>query len=254
MKPVLMFRADECTLCGRCIEACPNEANRIVEGKMIIDRTLCTACGACTKSDVCFAMTRRIEGGAMTVEEVMDEVNSDYSLYMNSGGGLTVSGGDCAVQPDFTASLLENAHEDGINTCVEITGAYSWERVQKITEHADYIYYDLKCMDDEKHKEGTGVSNKLILENAKKLVEANKKIQFRTPLIPDFNDTRENVKATACFIRNELGLAPADHLELLAYNNLGEEKYSRMGADAPQGHTRQSEEYLKELNDIVASA
>lgn len=253
MKPVLMFRADECTVCGKCVEVCPNGANSIVDGRLVIDRNLCTGCGACTKPDVCLAMTRKIEGKPMTVEEVMEQVNSDYNLYLNSGGGLTVSGGDCAVQPEFTASLLKAAHSDGVNTCVEITGAYPWERVEEITEHADYIYYDLKCMDDEKHKEGTGVSNKLVLENAKKLVEANKQIQFRTPLIPGFNDSRENVEETARFIRNELGLPPVEHLELLAYNNLGEEKYLRMGAEEPERHTCQSEEYLNELNDIVAS-
>ena len=253
MKPVLMFRADECTSCGRCIEECPNGANSIVNGQLVIDRERCTGCGACTKPGVCVANTRKIEGKPMTVEEVMEQVTSDYNLYLNSGGGLTISGGDCAVQPEFTAALLKAAHNEGINTCVEITGAYPWERVKDITEHADYVYYDLKCMDDAKHKEATGASNKHVLENAKRLVEANKQIQFRTPLIPGCNDSYEDVKATAGFIRNELGLSPIDHLELLAYNNLGEEKYLRMGADAPQRHKRQSDEYLDELNEIIAS-
>lgn len=253
MTPVLMFRADKCTACGRCIDACPNGANSIVDGQLRIDRELCTGCGACTEPGICLAMTRRIEGEPMTVGEVMKQVNSDYNLYLNSGGGLTVSGGDCAVQPEFTVALLKAAHSDGVNTCVEITGAYPWERVEEIAEHADYIYFDLKCMDSEKHKEGTGVANKLILENAKKLVEAKKQIQFRTPLIPGFNDSRENIEATARFIREELGLSPVEHLELLAYNNLGEEKYLRMGLEAPERHTSQSDEYVKELNEIVAS-
>jgi len=134
----------------------------------------------------------------------------------------TVSGGDCAVQSDFTVALLKAAHEEDINTCVEITGAYPWEKVKKITDHCDYIYYDLKCMDDERHKKGTGVSNKHVLENARKLVEENKSVHFRTPLIPGFNDSPEDIEATAKFIRNELKLCAAEFLELLPYNNLGE--------------------------------
>lgn len=253
LHPVLMFRADECTSCGRCIDACPNKANSIVDGKLVIDWERCTACGACTSPAVCLSMTRKVEGKPMTVEEVMKQVSSDYNLYLNSGGGLTISGGDCAVQPEFTAALLKKAQEEGINTCVEITGAYPWERVQQITEDADYVYYDLKCMDDEKHKEGTGVSNRLILENARKLVEAKKQMLFRTPLIPGFNDDKENIEATASFIKNELGLSPSEHLELLAYNNLGEDKYLRLGFSEPQRHARQSDKYLDELEELVMS-
>ncbi len=253
IKPVLMFRKDQCTSCGRCIEVCPSKANSIVEGRLVVDRKLCHGCGACTEPDVCLAGTRKIEGGPMTVEEVMNQVVSDYSLYQNSGGGLTVSGGDCGLQPEFTAALLKAAHDNVINTCVEISGAFPWETIKMITDHADYIYYDLKCMDDKKHKKGTRISNKLVLENAKKLVEENKRMHFRTPLIPGFNDSREDIEATARFIRDELGLNPADHLELLAYNSLGEEKYIRIGVDAPQRNKRQTDDYVNELNGIVAS-
>lgn len=253
IRPVLMFRQDKCTVCGRCIEACPQQANSIVEGRLAVDRKLCTACGVCAKPGVCLAGTRKIEGKAMTVNEVIKQVVSDYSLYQNSGGGITVSGGDCEAQPEFTTALLKAAHKNLINTCVEISGAFPWETVKQITDHADYILYDLKCMSDEKHKQGTGVSNKRILENAKNLVRENKWIYFRTPLIPGFNDSPENIEATARFIRDELRLNPADHLELLAYNNLGEDKYLRLGNEACPSYHRQSDEYVKELQAIIAS-
>jgi len=254
MHPVLLFRKDKCTLCGRCIPVCSKGANSIVDGQLVIDRKLCTACGACAKPGVCLAGTRKIEGQSMTIDEVMKHIVSDYNLFQNSGGGLTVSGGDCEAQPDFTVGLLKAAHENLINTCVEITGAFPWETVKRITDHADYILYDLKCMDDKRHKEGTGVSNKRILENAKNLVKEKKKIHFRVPLIPGFNDSPEDIKATALFIREELGLNPSDHLELLAYNNLGEDKYIRLGAeDKRPSYERQSNEYVKELNEIIAS-
>lgn len=254
IQPVLMFRQDKCTSCGRCIKACPQQANRIVEGRLVIDRNLCTACGACTKPGVCLTGTRKIEGKSMTVNEVIAQVVSDYSLYQNSGGGITVSGGDCEAQPEFTAALLQAAHKNLIHTCVEISGAFPWETVQKITDHADFILYDLKCMDDQKHKEGTGVSNKHILENAKNLVRQNKRIYFRTPLIPGYNDSTEDIAATARFIREELGLSPADHLELLAYNNLGEDKYLRLGNEEMRpNYQRQSPEYVNQLKAVIAS-
>lgn len=254
IQPNLMFRQDKCTVCGRCIEVCPNQANSIVDGKLVVDRNLCKACNACAQPGVCLAGGRKIEGKAMTVKEVMDQVIKDYSLYQNSGGGMTVSGGDCEVQPEFTTELLKAAHTHSINTCVEISGAFPWETVKTITDHADYILYDLKCMDEKKHKEGTGVSNKRILENAKNLVKENKRIQFRTPLIPGFNDSPEDIEATARFIRDELGLSPAKHLELLAYNNLGEDKYLRLGkGDMRPRYQRQSDQYIKELKKIIAS-
>ncbi|MGI2260477.1 glycyl-radical enzyme activating protein [Shewanella sp. GXUN23E] len=253
LKPTLMFRQDKCTSCGRCIDVCPHDANSIVDGKMVVDRSRCTGCGACAAPGVCLNETRKVEGKSMTVKEVMDLVTSDYNLYENSGGGLTVSGGDCAMQPEFTAALLEEAHKNVINTCVEISGAFPWKTIQKITEHADYIYYDLKCMDDQKHIEGTRISNKHVLENARKLVEMGKRMHFRTPLIPDFNDSKENIRATALFIRDDLGLNPAEHFELLPYNNLGEEKYVRIGIESPRRNKRQSDEYIRELNELIAS-
>lgn len=254
MQPVLMFRQDKCTSCGRCITKCPNQANSIVDAQLVIDRELCKSCGTCAKPGACLAGTRRIEGQAMTVSEVMKKVISDYNVYQNSGGGLTVSGGDCETQPEFTAALLKAAHENLINTCVEISGAFPWETVKMITDHADYILYDLKCMDDKRHQEGTGVSNKSILENAKKLVKENKRMYFRTPLIPGFNDSPQDIEATARFIREELGLSPANHLELLAYNNLGEDKYLRLGDEENRPcYERQSDEYVKKLKEIIAS-
>jgi len=250
-QPVLMYKKHLCTLCGRCLEACLNRSSRIVNGELIIARKRCMACGACVSA--CLAEARTIEGKTMTVEQVMTEVMKDFYLYMNSGGGITISGGDCEMQPEFTAALLEVAHEQGIHTAVEITGAFPWETVKKTADHADVVLYDIKCMDETRHKEGTGLSNTHVLENAKKLVEENTEIYFRMPLIPGYNDSREDVAAVAQFVR-DLGLSPADRLELLPYNNLGEDKYSRIDYDGPRPHyQRQSDEYIEELNALCAS-
>lgn len=251
-QPVLMFRKDSCTLCGRCIVACPLQVNRIVDGELVVDRARCTACGACVSH--CLTKARSIQGKDMTVEQVMVEVVKDFRLYINSGGGMTISGGDCEMQPAFTVALLEAAHRDGIHTAVEITGAFPWETVKKIVDHTDFVLYDLKCMDETRHKEGTGISNTHILSNAKNIVKENKRIHFRMPLIPGFNDSREDVEAVARFVRDGLGLSPADQLELLAYNNLGEDKYTRIDYEGARPHyQRQSEAYIEELNALRTS-
>ncbi len=251
-QPVLMYKKHSCKLCGRCIKACAPRVIRIAGGELINNRTLCTACGACVSA--CLAQARSIEGKNMTVNQVMTEVMKDFFIYMNSGGGMTLSGGDCEMQPEFAAALLETARQQGIHTAVEITGAFPWETVKTVVDYADVILYDLKCMDETQHKEGTGISNTRILENAKNLVREKKEIYFRMPLIPSFNDSREAVEAVARFVRDDLGLSPADYLELLAYNNLGENKYACIDYEGvhPQ-YRRQSEEYIKELNALCAS-
>lgn len=252
LKPVLMIKKDRCTGCGRCIKVCPQNANRLENGIVITDRSLCTVCGCCVTA--CLNKVRTVEGKPMTVKQVIDVVKRDYNLYVNSGGGLTISGGACEMQSEFTINLLKAAHDEGIRTAVEMEGAFPWETIKAIAEHCDYILYDLKHMDDEKHKQGTKVSNVKILDNAKRLVQMGKEIKFRTPLIPGYNDSKESIAAISGFIRNELGLSPSECHELLGYNNLGEDKYERLDMQGicPK-NKRQSEEYLAELNAIRES-
>lgn len=250
--PELMVRKDACTSCLRCVQACSVGAISVVEKEVSVNRALCNACGACVA--VCPENNRKVEGKNMTVKQVMDEVMKDYRIYVNSGGGMTVSGGDCELQPDFTEELLKEAHKQGISTAVEITGAFPWSTVKKIVDHADFVLYDLKCMDEMRHKKGTGVPNSLVLENARNVVNENKKVVFRVPLIPGFNDSREDIEATARFVREDLGLDPVKHLELLAYNNMGEDKYTRLDLDGKRPcYQRQSQEYLEELNAVRMS-
>ena len=252
LEPVLLLNSDRCTVCGRCIKACPHGVNTIDCGKLVMEREKCTFCGACIPA--CLIEARTIEGKTMTVEEVMTEVAKDYLSYESSGGGLTISGGDCEMQPEFTVALLKAARSEGIHTAVEITGVYPWDKVKAITDEADFILYDLKHMDDARHIEGTRVSNKHILENARHLVEQGRPILFRIPLIPGYNDSRENVEATARFVADLFGSAVSDKLELLPYNNLGEDKYDRMDFDGPRPkHSRQDDDYIAELNALVAA-
>lgn len=252
LKPVLMIKKDRCTSCGRCIKKCPVGAISYVDGKVVTDRTKCVVCGNCKTA--CLNKVRTVEGKPMTVQEVIDVVERDMGLFLNSGGGMTLSGGACEMQPDFTVNLLKAAHASGIKTAVEMEGAFPWKTIQRIAENCDYIMYDLKHMDDEMHKKGTKVSNKQILENARNLSKMGIPIKFRTPLIPGYNDSKESVTAICRFIKDELGMNPAECHELLGYNTLGEEKYERLDMQGicPK-NKRQSDEYLDELNAIRTS-
>ncbi|MDR1775868.1 MAG: glycyl-radical enzyme activating protein [Actinomycetes bacterium] len=252
LEPVILVNREKCNGCGGCIMFCPNKANSVVDGQLVFDRSKCNVCGECIS--ICRGQARRIEGAPWTVEDVLAEVDKDAPMYFNSGGGMTISGGDCEMQPEFTIALLKGAQERGYHTALEITGVYTWDRVKPIVEEADYILYDLKQMDDEKHKAGTGVSNKNILENAKNIVALGDKfVLFRMPLIPGYNDSKEDVQAVVDFVRS-LGLDPEKHLELLAYNTLGEGKYDHMDWEGERPkYARQSQDYIDELNAMLVA-
>jgi pyruvate formate lyase activating enzyme len=249
IKPVLFYKQDSCTSCGRCVGVCKQEANRFKDGHLVLDRSLCVACGACVEA--CPNKARTLEGKPMTVQDVMDVVVRDRRLYKNSGGGMTVSGGACEMQANFTVNLLAAAHDENIRTAVEIEGFYPWSVTGRIVELCDFVYFDLKNMDSEAHKRGTGAPNETILENARRIVETGTPVIFRTPLIPTFNDDRDSIRAIILFVRDELGLDPMEHLELLPYNNLGENKYDKM--DFKGFHprfARQSDEHLEDLETL----
>lgn len=242
IKPTLMIQRSSCTDCGRCIGRCPVGASyRQTDGTVQVQRSLCTACGRCANG--CLNDARSIAGQEMEAAEVMDAVRRDRAMYNNSGGGMTLSGGEVTAQPDFAIQLLKMAQAESIHTAIETCGYAKWSVLERILEHTDYVMYDIKSIFPERHKDGTGVDNTLILENAKK-VAGLRPCLFRMPLIPGFNDAPEDVRALAQYVKDELGLTE-NHIELLPYNNLGEEKYLRMGKDgtAPKMQ-RQSDEYL----------
>lgn len=254
INPVLLVQSDKCIKCGRCIDACPNAANKIIDNNLQVNRSLCQACGECTKPEVCLLSLRKIEGRSVTVEEIMNYVIRDYNLYVNTGGGITISGGAPEAQSQFSIELLKAANENIVHSCIETTGYAKWEKLKPIIELADFILFDLKCIDEKKHIEGTGKSNKLILDNAKNILKIKKDILFRTPLIPGFNDSFEDIETIARFIFNELKLSPTNYLELLPYNTLGEEKYKYMGLKEVRLNSQhQNKEYLESLNNIKNS-
>lgn len=171
-------------------------------------------------------------GKDVTVKEVMEIVAKDRPYYNRSGGGLTLSGGECLLQPEFTLSLLKTAKEMGITTAIESTGNASFEVIERILPYLDLYLMDIKHMNSDKHKEFIGRPNHLVLENAVKISKRAKELIIRVPVIPTFNDTEEEIADIARFAANLSGVR---ELHLLPYHQFGRDKYQRLGRDYPMG-------------------
>lgn len=225
LKPVVFFNAEKCTGCGMCTEVCPEEAVRIIDGKSTTDRRLCKGQGKC--AEICPNEARTLMGRYMSGAEVFEDVNADSIFYQNSGGGVTLSGGDPIAQPAFSIDILKRCRNAGIHTALETCGFARWDILKAILEHTDLVLYDIKHMDPAEHKQYTAASNERILVNAKKIrMELNLPILARLPVIPGYNDSLENLSSAARFISQELGNEVKVHL--LPYHRLGETKYERM--------------------------
>ncbi len=217
------FLVNLCKHCGRCAQSCPRGAVLPLEDKRI-DREKCDGCAKCTEACFYGALVRY--GEEMTVEAVFDKVRRDKIFYESSDGGVTVSGGEPLTHADFVAELFRLCRGEGINTCAETCGCVPRSAFEKALPLTDTFYFDLKLMDGEKHRAYTGRDNSLILSNARFLAESGASVLFRQPLIPGVNDTEENIRATAAFIRSlgreDLGL------QLIAYHRMGAAKYAAL--------------------------
>jgi pyruvate formate lyase activating enzyme len=221
--------------CGKCLEACPKGAitpgthTRLAATEtdiqhIRIDRSICDNCGDC--ADVCHWKALVICGSDYTPEQLLNRLLKDTPFYEHSGGGVTISGGEPLSQPEFILRLLRLLKEHNIHTALDTSGYAPYETIERILPHTDLFLYDLKHMDDTQHRLVTGVSNKLVLENAQRIARAGGKMQIRLPVIPDFNDSEESIRKTALFCRS-LGKSVTD-IQLLPYHNLGVMKYHRL--------------------------
>jgi len=220
----LIFKEKRCLKgCTECVESCAQGALSRVGHLILIDKEKCDLCGQCT--GVCPSEALEIIGREMSVEEVMKEVEKDMIFYEQSEGGVTFSGGEPLMQPEFLSALLEECKKRNIHTAVDTCGCAPPEVIDNIRDKVDLFLYDIKIMDDNKHIEYTGVSNKPILENLKKLAEQGSAVAVRLPLIPGVNDDNDNVNKVAEFI---LSLPGIKDISLLPYHRAGSEKYKRL--------------------------
>ncbi len=222
----LLLRADRCIRCGDCVALCKNEAIVPRNGSFVTVRDSCLACGTCI--DVCNAEAREIVGREMSTEEVMAEIAKDRPFYDQSGGGVTFSGGEPLFQHEFLLTLLRACKEQRIHTAVDTTGFTLSEILERISPFVDLFLYDVKSLDDARHRDFTGVSNQIILENLRQLTARGKRVVVRVPLVPGFNDDADSVERLGTFVR---GLGNVSEVHVLPYHTTGTEKYSRLGMD-----------------------
>ena len=232
-KPQMMFYKDKCTGCGKCKSVCPHHLEQ------------CELCGKCTL--YCPVDARKVCGKEHTVDEVLKEVLKDQAFYETSGGGVTFSGGECMLQIDFLAEILKKCKENGIHTAVDTAGHIPFESFEKILPYTDLFLYDIKIFDSQKHKQYVGVGNELILENLKKLFERKAKLWIRIPIIPDVNDSIEEIQKIKDFLKT---IGTPEKIELLPYHAMGENKYRAIGKE-PQIFKTPDAENMKRLKEIL---
>lgn len=218
-----MWWEKRCIGCRDCQEACAKNAISFSDDSLILDVGECDFCGACLA--VCHSQALELIGKELTVSQLMREIEKDVAFYDESGGGVTFSGGEPLMQPVFLRSLLEACEEREIHTAVDTCGYVDSKILLDIGDLADLFLYDLKVIDDKKHIEFTGVPNKLILENVKKLSEIGHRVIVRFPLIPSVNDEKTGILELGTFVSS---LRNVKELHILPYHKAGVEKAKRL--------------------------
>lgn len=223
-EPELMFRAVRCIRCGQCVEICPEDAIELVDELPYTDTARCTACGTCIPT--CPSQARAIAGRTITVDDVITEIVKDTVFYDESGGGVTFSGGEPLMQPDFLMALLAECRLRGIHTAIDTCCHAEGAMMEKISPLGDLFLCDLKHLDSGKHEHFTGVENGRILENISFLTKSGRPVIIRIPLVPGFNDTVEEITAIVQFVKS---LKAIQQINLLPYNSAGVSKAQRLG-------------------------
>ena len=212
-----------------CLTACSRGALRLSPEGMIIDRGLCDTCGKCVKA--CPTTALEVMGQNYTVDTLTTMVLRDRVFYEKSGGGVTLSGGEVSMQAGFVEKLMTVLKLEGIHIALDTCGGASWKKLRPLVELSDLVLYDLKLMNPDQHLKHTGLPLALILENAKRISKMGKPIWIRTPVIPEYTDTEENIRQIANFIKHNL--PTVERYDLLVLNNTCAAKYSRLGQDWP---------------------
>jgi len=189
---------------------------------------MCNNCGKCAQ--VCYTEAIKLLGQEMTIEELLTEAKKDAIVYKHSRGGVTISGGEPLLNPEFTQELLRAFKEENISVGVDTCGHVPWTNIEKVLPYIDFFLWDIKHMNGEEHRKFTGVSNKLILSNARSVSERNIPLYIRVPVIPGYNDSEENIRATCEFARD---LSSPVNIDLLPLHHLGKARYDSLNLAYP---------------------
>lgn len=222
IKPEIIFWQDKCIACRDCKKTCEKDAIAFTDKGLNRSIKRCNLCGKCT--DICPSEALEYIGTKMTIKEVMIEIEKDKVFYEESGGGVTFSGGEPLLQIDFLDNILTFLKEKDTHITIDTSGHVAWKNIDRIKDRVDLFLYDIKHMNDEEHKKLTGVSNKQILSNLKRLTLSGSNIWVRIPIIPGMNDNDTNILEICDYLLS-INLM---HVYLLPYHNIATHKYERL--------------------------
>ena len=249
--PEIILRSSRCaTECHECVSVCPLEAISKYGNSIEIDKARCNLCREC--EEVCVYEALEVVGREVAVQEVMEEIEKDKIFFDESGGGITFSGGEPLMQVDFLEPLIKEIKKKNIHVTLDTSGYVSFEDLERISDKVDLFLYDLKIMDDAKHKKYTGVSNKLILENLRNLIEQGNSVVVRIPLISGINDDDQSIHMFVDFLQS---LKNIKQINLLSYHRGGREKYKRLRREKSQKTFHSpSDERIEEVKKVFADS
>ena len=222
----LVQHANRCIGCLECMKVCSKGALSNYEGVIYRNVELCALCGGC--AEACYSNALEVAGREVSAANLVKELKKDIIFYDSSKGGVTISGGEPLSQAEFTLELLQRCKQLEVQTAVDTCGFGSSSMLEEISKYTDLFLFDIKFVNEEQHKQHTGVSNVIILQNLKLLSELGKRIWIRVPIIPGINDDEENIAATAKLIKSTAGV---EQVNLLPYHNAAIEKYKRLGKE-----------------------
>ena len=227
--PVLQFQSSRCTLCGKCAAACAQGVHDLADGRHLLDRSRCIACGRC--AEACSNEALTVIGTRYSTDEIWEIILKDTDFYKASGGGVTFSGGEPMLALPLLRELLMRCKEHGLHTAVDTAGNVDFERYREVFPYTDVFLIDLKLWDEEKHRQYTGVSNRLIRENIRRISEEHKTIVIRIPIIGSVNDDLGELDKMAEFFKPLAGIRL---VQLLPYHQYGVGKYELVGMRSEQ--------------------
>jgi glycyl-radical enzyme activating protein len=227
LRPVPIHFVSKCISCNNCINLCQKNAIKIEDSRLVISRELCLDCENKSCISECYEDALKLSGYKITITKLMSIIKRDRQFW-GEEGGITLTGGEPLLQISFAKEILMQCHESYIHTAIETCGNIPFRNFQQVIPYLDWIFYDLKHFDTNAHLFGTTANNSLILENAKRLAyEFGNRLIFRLPLIPNFNDSHENIKSIISFLK-EVG---RNEINLLPFHHLGKEKYTALNKE-----------------------